>query len=278
MLYLMQRSKIKDRMDLIAVYRDLFVIKTTTDAKKYLDLTDAESEELSSLASLFTKETLLSHCKMLDNAFYTMQRGGSSKRMIAEMSLVRMCDEALDTSAEALLSRLSKLEDAVRVASFSSFTTPSTATVNESVGEAPKEQRAEIKEDKPAIEVKEAVKEPVKEKSVEPPKVQKSSGKPTLRAIRCKMEVADKVAQTDIPASSFIKSANMYEGEGGKIILKLSNNFAVMMLSRAATKDALKNALSACLLREVRDADIVIELSDGNDANKYDILDELTED
>ena len=34
--------------------------------------------------------------------------------MIAEMTLVRMCDETLDSSSEALLSRLSKLEDAVK--------------------------------------------------------------------------------------------------------------------------------------------------------------------
>lgn len=262
--------------DLISVYRDLFVIKTTKEAKKYLDLTEAEAEDLTSLASLFTKETLLSHCKMLDSAFATMQKSGSSKRMIAEMSLVRMCDEALDTSTEALLSRLSKLEDAVRVASFSS---PAVSTVTETPNEvAPK---AEIKEDKPEKksqpEVKETKKEPIPEKAPEVKKAQ-SSGKPTLRAVRCKMEVAEKVALTDIPASSFIKSANMYEGDGGKIILKLSNNFAVMMLSRAATKEALKNALAACLFREVRDADIVIELSDGSDTDKYDILDELTED
>ena len=83
---------------------------------------------------------------------------------------------------------------------------------------------------------------------------------------------------TDIPASSFIKSAKMYEGDGGKIMLKLSNNFAVMMLSRQTTKDALKNALSACLFREVRDTDISIELDDDSDEDKYDILDELTED
>ena len=256
--------------DLISVYRDLFVIKTTSTAKKYLDLTDAEAEELSSLSSLFTKETLLSHCKMLDNAFFTMQKGGSSKRMIAEMALVRMCDETLSTSPESLLSRLSILEDAVRVASFSSTRTaeirepaqsePISENTNKSTAAETAKKEVEITE-KPA---------PVAKKQ--------DSGKPSVKPLRCKMEVAEKLSLTDIPASSFIKSAKVYEESSGKIIIKLSTDFAVMMLSRQTTKEALKNALSACLFREIHDSDLIIEVSVGDDSEKYDILDELTDD
>ena len=92
------------------------------------------------------------------------------------------------------------------------------------------------------------------------------------------MEVAEKLAMTDIPASSFIKSAKVYEESSGKIVIKLSTDFAVTMLSRPNTKAALKNSLSACLFRVINDSDIVIEVSTGDDAEKYDILDELTED
>ena len=257
--------------DLISVYRDLFVIKTTSTAKKYLDLTDAEAEELSSLSSLFTKETLLSHCKMLDNAFFTMQKGGSSKRMIAEMALVRMCDETLSTSSEALLSRLSKLEDAVRVASFSSPRVTS---------EAPKEIRSDEIHEKPVkkTEPEEIKTDEVKAEKPTAPAKKQETGKPSLKPLRCKMEVAEKLALTDIPASSFIKSAKVYEESSGKIIIKLSTDFAVTMLSRPNTKEALKKSLSACLFREINDADVIIEVNAGDDAEKYDILDELAED
>ena len=248
--------------DLISVYRDLLVIKTTANAKKYLDLTDAECDDLAALASLFTKETLLSHSKMLDNSYYTMQRGGASKRMIAEMALVRMCDESLDTSSEALLSRLSKLEDQIRAASFGVPAIPSEIT-----------ETKEEKKPEPKKSEKKAAPVEVKPEKVAPTKTE--SDKPRLRPIRCKMEVAEKLALTDIPASSFFKSAKVFESESGKIIVKLSNDFAVSMLTKPTTKSALIASLSSALGRHLAEADLTIEKSTGDEEEKYDILDEL---
>ncbi len=244
--------------DLISVYRDMLVIKATDKSRKYLDLTDAETEELSELSSLFTKETLLSHCKMLDSAYNTMQRAGASKRMIAELSLVRMCDESLDTSAEAILSRLSKLEDSMKMASFA----PAKALIEE----APK-----------AVEDKPAKKEEVKPKAEKAP-APTVSGKPKLRPLRCKMEVAERLSQVDIPASSFLKSAKVFESDGGNIIIKLSNDFAIGMLTRPKTKEALLASLSASLNRPISDNMLSLEKAESSDADKYDILDELIND
>jgi DNA polymerase-3 subunit gamma/tau len=251
--------------DLISVYRDLLVIKTTSNAKKYLDLTDAETDELVSLASLFTKETLLSHSKMLDNSYYTMQRGGASKRMIAEMALVRMCDESLDTSSEAILSRVSKLEDQIRAASFGVPVAPI------EVAEAKEEKKPEPKK----AEKKAGAPTDRPEKSAT---VQADTGKPKLRPLRCKMEVAEKLALTDIPASSFFKSAKVFETEGGKVIIKLSNDFAVSMLTKSNTKSALIASLSSALGRHLSENDLTVEKSTGDEEDKYDILDELIND
>ncbi len=252
--------------DLIAVYRDIFVIKTSSEAKRYLDLTEAESDELSAIAAMFTKETLLSHTRMLDSALASMQRSGASKRMIAEMALIRMCDETLAPSYDTLLSRIAKLEDAVRLASFAPAVKAEPDT-EEKAAAAPVKKEAPTK---PKVE-------PKAEKAPEAPKKQ-ASDKPTLRPIRCKMEVAAKVALSDIPSSSFIKSAKVYEDNEGKIILRTKNSFAIMMLSKQPTKDVLKAALSSCLMREISDAKLVIEADVENDEDKYDILDDLTND
>ncbi|MBR2346794.1 MAG: DNA polymerase III subunit gamma/tau, partial [Clostridia bacterium] len=96
--------------DLIAFYRDMLVVKTTKAAKNYLDLTDDEHEHLIGVASLFTKETLLYHCRILDDTLYSMQRSGFVKRTVAEMALVKMCDMSLETSADTLAARISRLE------------------------------------------------------------------------------------------------------------------------------------------------------------------------
>ena len=44
--------------DLISVYRDLLIVKSSSRASSYLDLTDSETEALTSLAAKFTTETL----------------------------------------------------------------------------------------------------------------------------------------------------------------------------------------------------------------------------
>ena len=97
--------------DLIAIYRDLLVMKTTDNAAEYLDLTDAEAAQLAELAPHFGKATVLAHCRLLEDALFAMQRANAVKRMVAELTLIRMCDPTLDTSNTGLLARLERLED-----------------------------------------------------------------------------------------------------------------------------------------------------------------------
>ena len=47
---------------------------------------DAETKELAALAALYTPEELLCHLRLLDDALSQMQRSGSTKRTIAEMT------------------------------------------------------------------------------------------------------------------------------------------------------------------------------------------------
>ena len=179
------------------------------------------------------------------------------------MALIRMCDESLDTSSEAMLSRLSKLEDAVRLASFA----PVRAV--EPLTEPAEEPKPEAKQDEmPGKAQTDTIKKALAT----------DTGKPKFRPIRCKMEIAEKLAMTDIPASSFLKSAKMFEDEGGNVLIKLSNDFAITMLSRPKTKEALLASLSAGLNRPVSEASVKIEKNSSEDEKQYDILDELIDD
>ena len=97
--------------ELIGYYRDMLVAKTTRDPVKYLDLTDSEHAALQNAAARFTKETLLFHIGLLEDALFAMQKSYAVKRTVAEITLVRLCDPALDTSVESVLSRLSRVEE-----------------------------------------------------------------------------------------------------------------------------------------------------------------------
>ena len=97
--------------ELIGYYRDMLVTKTVKDPSRYLDLTDSEKEALIALSAKFTKETLLFHIGLLEDALFAMQKSYAVKRTVCEITLVRLCDPALDTSVESILTRLSRIEE-----------------------------------------------------------------------------------------------------------------------------------------------------------------------
>ena len=106
--------------DIIAFYRDMLVAKTTKNAREYLDLTEKQYAELVDVAGRFAAETLISHAKMLDSSLDAMRRS-NSKRLIAEMTLVRMCDEKFSATNDSLLSRIAAIEDKLRSGSFTTI-------------------------------------------------------------------------------------------------------------------------------------------------------------
>ncbi len=117
-IFMSSRDLIVFWQDLIAFYRDMLVVKTTKGAREYLDLSEKQFGELIEIAGRFAVETLIYHAKLLDEALQSMRASSASKRLIAEMTLVRMCDERFSVTNEALASRLTRLEDKLKSGAF----------------------------------------------------------------------------------------------------------------------------------------------------------------
>lgn len=96
--------------DMLSYYRDMLIVKNTKNPKNYLDLTQSEYDELKRLADRYTMEKLLYHCKVMDDTYVSMQYNNISKRLCAEMTLVKMTNSQYDDSVESLLARVSALE------------------------------------------------------------------------------------------------------------------------------------------------------------------------
>ncbi|MCD8315111.1 MAG: DNA polymerase III subunit gamma/tau [Firmicutes bacterium] len=103
--------------DLSSFYRDMLVVKTVKNPEKILELPEASFSLLMATAEKFSAADIIYQASLLDDAANNIARGSSSKRMLAEMTLVKMCDPSLDTRAEALAARVSALEDAVKLLS-----------------------------------------------------------------------------------------------------------------------------------------------------------------
>ena len=237
--------------ELISYYRDMLVMKTTATAEKYLDLTEYESEQLKKTCEMFTKQTLLWHCRVLDETLYAMQKAGAAKRIVAEMALIKMSDSMLDTSMDAVLSRISKLENAVAMGGV----TPRISAVQ---AEQPQEKELQ-KKDSDIAQV------------AEPPK---QSADDTLKAMRGWNEIAEKAAAGDIAVLPFLKMAKAFSDANGKIYVRFPNDFAKSMVERAGVTDGIIAALCINLGRKIEPADVIfgVLVGDEDDTELDDLI------
>jgi DNA polymerase-3 subunit gamma/tau len=250
--------------DLISIYRDMLVLRTTDDAVRYLDLTDAELTQLRELVAAFNRPTLLAHCKLLEDAFFAMQNANAVKRMVAELTLVRMCDSALDTSPEGLLARIARLEDAVAGIP---MTLPATDRMAPPVA--------------PATPASQPVQAPAAQPA--PPPAAPAAKAPaapaatrTLRRVRAFLACVERIRRENVMLASFLGDAKLYEDEQGQLVCHLPNSFAKDMLCKGNGMELLARAVSAELKRPVDPASITLELVTASNKTSTDrILDDL---
>ena len=243
--------------DLISFYRDMLVIKTTKEAKNYLDLTDDELEKLLAVASLFTKETLLYHCRILDDTLYSMQKAGFAKRTVAEMALVKMCDMSLEPSVETLLARISKLESALAAGSFSA-----PAAVREETVEIPRTVSKPSTNEKPAAE-------PSKPAPADTPKPTQTVAS-ELKVLRGWGEICDKAAADNGAALGFLRMAKALT-DGKCVYVRFPNDFARSMVDKPDVKESLRAAICLVTQKSLDPTQLVFGIFEGNEDTLSDL-------
>jgi len=224
--------------DMISFWRDMLIFKTTPSAEKYLDLTDAETEQMARVAGRFTRETLLWQCRLLDDALPKIIRSNATARMTAELTLMRLCDERLDDRTDALLSRISRLEEKLIGFEPSNVTVTATekslippAAAEKTAATAPKKQeiKKEIKKDlEPTDKVPD---EEVPEKPETDPSL--TGKKRVLRPLRAWVEILEEMAVSDIFLWLDLNTTKAFTDENGNVVVVFDGDF---MLERALAK------------------------------------------
>ena len=233
--------------ELVSYYRDMLVMKTTASADKYLDLTENESAQLKRSCELFTKQTLLWHCKILDEASFAMKKAGAEKRIIAEMALIKMSDAMLDTTMDAVLSRISKLENAMATGI---KLTSDTEALNDTVNVCPAEPQP---------------KERSENITVQPKPTSTSVDESALKILRGWNEIAEKAAAGDVMTLPFLKLGRAFVDDQGKIYIRFPNEFAKNKVVEAGLINGILAALCMQLNRTVTEKDISLGLFVGDE-------------
>jgi len=204
--------------ELIGYYRDMLVIHSVKDYRAFLDLTDEEIFDTKDRAEHFTRERLLHHIRTLEDAYNTMQRGGALKRICAEMTLVRLSDDRLSETPEALLSRIATLEEKLASGNFSVATPKDETTpAAESIQQTSTEPAAPTPQTFPTVE----------------------SGKP----LPSWAEIVETVERTDNGAAAMLRLGRGYLS-GDQVTVKVSDHFSKMLLERDTVKAAIASAIN----------------------------------
>ena len=202
--------------ELIEYYRDLLVIRSVKDPAPFLDLTAEELAVSREHAERFSKERLLYHIRQLEDTYVAMQRSASAKRVTAEMTLVRLTDDRLNDSNDALLSRISALEE--RLAQGIPAAVPTSA---------------------PPVPAKETPKEPIISDASPSAPTQRSE----LRSLSDWAQILETVERTDVSAAAQLRLARGYH-DGKRVIVKVGDRFSQMLLDSDATKALLATAVN----------------------------------
>jgi len=270
--------------DLLSVYRDLLVVKTSKNASAYLDLTDSETEALTSIAASFTQERLSYHCEMLREALLTMQKANSVRRITAELTLVRMCDERLSNSPSAMLTRIATIESNLASGNF----VPPVVTeepIEEKTETPKKSQRPSrrpvyddddddmFRGDAPgastgasatangssARSAGNAPEDVIRSSATSASAANTAADVRVLKPFKSLAEVLERMDAASPMLSSFFKRAKWYCDESGRFVLKFSNKFDIDNMKFFDGEALFLKTVSAVIGRPLTKADLVCE-------------------
>ncbi len=242
--------------ELTAFWRDMLVEKHLGEgAAAYLDMTEPEMRVLHDAARRFSVPILNVHFVLLDEALQTMNRMPQTKRLTAEVVLIRMSDPRMSDNPEGLLARLTALEEKVALLEAGGVVKPVASAEPASVEHTP------VATPIPA--------ETSAEASPEPAPVAEQN-----RPLTDISEVAERFAQAVPMAGAFFREADCsIAPDGCTVYVCTETPFGVQMLSQDGAKAALQ---AAFCLSGITKPGVTIEIScSGNGIKKRSPVDEL---
>jgi len=217
--------------DILMLYRDMMVIRAMrlTDRSQIdpeiLDVSDNEFADLYTLSQRFKYPVMVYHTGLLKEAIIAMNRG-NDKRVIAEMTLIKMASKAEGDSNEALSARIAELEDKLArgVYSTSSAVQPNEPLALRTAASSEKVKKSTAA-DAPSLQ---------QMSNADEEKVQ-SSPKEAPRAVRCEeyinwAEVVAAYSKRDQGGAPYLSEADAFVENGRVLVVEVYGDWACQYL------------------------------------------------
>ena len=214
--------------DMVAFYRDLMLLKTVRDPEKLIVALPEEVAEMKPLAQSLSLSQILYCLSVLQETQNRMGRT-SNRRTELEMSAVRVCNPAMDSSAEAVLTRLEELEAAVQ----KGIVPVSTSQPEE---EAPS---------KPVKIAAKPAKDPAEKEPAAEGKTAAAGDSAGAVLFSQWQEVLGRLLKTNPPLFAALKNSDAYE-KGDLMLIDAKNEiFFKLIRENDFAKDSLRDAILA---------------------------------
>lgn len=154
-------------VEMINHFRNFLIVKTVNKSRELIICTDDEYNTIVSSARNFSLARIIFALDLFQTTL-TVIKGGANSRIEMEMSFIKLCNPKLESSADALLDRISALERAVKN-SVAVTSAPVKTVVAE---EAPKQEVSEQEAQKATEAPKEEISADTDKKEKTPPAIQ----------------------------------------------------------------------------------------------------------
>ncbi len=231
---LYRSSKDMERLcaEWIGYVRNLMVLRSVKEPGELIIASPEDMEQMRQMAERVPMPTVLHIMDVLQGALERL-RGGVSRRVEMEMTLLKLCDPQLDTGAEALLRRIGELEQAIKSGVTVSSVPPPAAAASAPAPE-PEELPAPETAETPAPQAPEL---PTEAPAVEPPAQEE-------RPFTQWGDVLDKVMEHSMPLFAVLAdSTAIFKGD--MLLICTDNEMFKEMLGRDNNKELLMNAIQA---------------------------------
>lgn len=244
--------------ELTEFWRDMLVCKFLDDdaVLSYLDLTEPELRVLKDASRRFSREVLSYHFELLDDALREMTRLPQTKRITAELTLMKMSDASLASSPNALLARISALEEKI------------------SLLESSPQSRPIPQNDGGDTSPLSAISSDIDNDEVKSEQIKQNVGDGFTPVIDFG-DVVERVGAQNPMCSGFLDECDCFvSADRMKVLIRTGNEMGKSILTRDSSMQSIRSALHVCGISAVG-AEVIIET--GAVPKKRPPVDELTE-
>ncbi len=216
--------------------RNLMLVKSSADMEDALDVSAENLARLKEEAKMIDNDTLMRYIRVFSDLTGQL-KNATQKRVLLEVTLIRLCRPAMETNQDALSDRVRSLEKQVEELKDVQAAQPRPAAVKMTYTE---ENTGGAK----AREIPEEVPQEVSQQA-ELPKALNEDVKAVVKDFR------GIVAGTKMPLQSFLKKARLSAGEGNCLQIVLPDKFSANMVNRPDNLAVLKDLITQRIGKEI---------------------------